>query len=67
MFAGEVAFLAAKLPGNGNCTLPFQEADHLGHRMLGRDGETHMDMIRHDMPLNNLTLFLSRQGMEDRA
>src|SRR5215831_7063829 len=62
----EVALLAPKLPGDGNRTLPFQEANHLRHRHFGGNGDTHMNMIRHDMPLDDLTLFLARQRMEDR-
>jgi hypothetical protein len=39
----------------------------LRHRHLGRHGATHMNMIRHDMALANLTLFLARQRVEDRS
>src|SRR5262249_16858869 len=53
--AREVALLAAKLPRNRNGTLALQESDHLCHRYLGRNGDTHMDMIRHDVSLKNLT------------
>ena len=65
MFARNIALLAPKLPGNGNCALPFQEADHLRHRHLGGNGDTHMDVIRQDMPLNNRTFLLPRQRVED--
>jgi hypothetical protein len=67
MLTREVALLAPKLSCYGNRTLAFQEANHLRNGILGRDGQTHMHMIRHDMTLNNLTLLLAGQGMEDRS
>jgi hypothetical protein len=47
--------------------LAFQKANHARYGMLGGNGDTHMDTIGQDMPFHNLTLFLTRQGMEDRA
>src|SRR5262249_33680568 len=67
MFACEVALLAPDLPGNSNRALALQKADHVCHRLLGRNRNTPMDMIRHHMSLKDLALFLARQGMEDRA
>src|SRR5919106_1316398 len=49
----KVALLPPKLPGNRTGT-------------LGWNGDTHTDVIGHHMPLDNLTLFLARQRMEDR-
>src|SRR5262245_50997234 len=66
MLAGEVALLPTKLASNRDGTLAFQKPDHVGHRMLGRNGDTHMDMIGQDMPFHNLTLFLARQRVKDR-
>ena len=67
VLARKVALLPAKLSGNGSGTLPLQEADHVRHCILGGNGDTHRDVIGHDMPLDNLTLFLARQRMEDRS
>src|SRR5215813_8186173 len=65
MFAGEVALLAATLPGDGNRTLAFQKPDPLRHRHLGGNSDTHRDMIRQDMALDNLPLFLARQRVQE--
>src|SRR5262249_56273811 len=65
MFPCKFALLPPKRARNRNGALAFQELDHLRPRHLGRNGNTHMDMIGHDMALDNLTLFLARQRMED--
>src|SRR3989442_11109722 len=67
MLAGEVPLLATKLPRDGYSTLAFQKANHLCHRMFGRNRDTDVDMIGQQMPLDNLTLFLAGQRMENRA
>ena len=67
MLPGKVALRPAKLPRNRNSTLALQAPDHLCHRHLGRNRDTHMDMLWHDLPFDNLTLLLARQRMEDRA
>jgi hypothetical protein len=67
MGTGKVLQLPAKLSGNRHRTLPFQKADNRGHRMLGRDLETHVDMVHQQMPLHNATFFLPRQLMKDPA
>jgi hypothetical protein len=46
---------------------PFQEADPLRHRHLGGNRDTHMDVIRPDMPFDNLTFLLPGQCVEDCA
>src|SRR5262245_37742287 len=45
MLSRKVLHLPAKLPRNRHGTLPLQEADNRGYRMLGRDLDTHMDMV----------------------
>jgi hypothetical protein len=64
VFASEVLRLAPKLPRNRNHTLPFDETDHLRYRVFGRDAQTHVNMICHQMAFNNLTTFLLRQLMK---
>jgi hypothetical protein len=64
MFPREVPLLAAQ-SGYGDSALPFQKPDHRGHRVLGGYRDTHMYMIRHQVPLQNLALFLPGQSVED--
>src|SRR5262245_7793167 len=59
MLAREVLQLPPKLPGNRHGTLALQETDDRGHRMLGRDLDTHVDMICQQMALHDPTLLLS--------
>ena len=64
MLAREIPLLAAQ-SGYGNGALPFEKPDHRGHRMLGGNGDAHMHMVRHQMAIQNLALFLPGQSVED--
>jgi hypothetical protein len=57
MFAREIPLLTAQ-PGHGNCTLPLQESDHGSDRVLGGNRDTHMHVVRHEMPFDYLALLL---------
>ena len=67
VLAGAVALLASELPGTCNGALALQEPEPLRHGILGRNGDTHMDLLGHDMARDDLTLFLAGQCVEDRA
>jgi hypothetical protein len=41
--------------------LPLDEPDHLRHRVIGRDRDQHMHVIRQQVPFLDPTLFLLRQ------
>ena len=60
----EVSLLAAQ-SGYGDGALPFQEPDHRGHRVLRGNRDTHMDVVRHQMSIQNLALFLPGQSVEN--
>ena len=60
----EVSLLAAQ-SGYGDSALPFQKPDHRSHRVLGGNRDTHMDVVRHQMSIQNLALFLPGQSVED--
>jgi hypothetical protein len=64
VFSREVSLLAAQ-SGYGDGALPFQKPDHRGHRVLGRNRDTHMDLIRHQMSIQNFAFFLPGQCVED--
>ena len=59
MLAREVPLFPAQ-SGYGDGALPFQKSDHRSDRMLGGNGDTHMHVIRHQMTIENLALFLPR-------
>ena len=65
MLSRKIPFLAAQ-PGDGYGTLPFQKPDHRSHRVFGRNGHTHMYMVWHQMPFENLAFRLPCQPMENR-
>lgn len=50
--------------GNVDRTLPFHVPHHLRHRMLWRNRNQHVNMIRHQMPFQNLALLALRQLSE---
>src|SRR6516225_6108271 len=50
---------------HSNRTLPLQEPDHRSHRVLRRNRNAHMHMVRPQMPFDNLALFLPGQSVED--
>ena len=60
----EVSLLAAQ-SGYGDSALPFQKPDHRSHRVLGGNRDTHVYMARHQVPLQNLALFLPGWSVED--
>src|SRR3984893_8484659 len=64
MFPDKVSFLSAQ-SRNRNRALPFQEPDHRGHRVLGRNGDAHVHVVRHQMPFDDLALLLPGQGVEN--
>src|SRR5215469_2599058 len=49
---------------DGNGALPFQKTDHRGDRMLRGYGNTHVHMVRHEMPFENLAFLLLGKGVE---
>jgi hypothetical protein len=64
MLLREVPLLAAP-SGYGDSALPFEKTDHRSHRELGGNRYTHMHMVRHQVSLQNLALFLPGQCVED--
>ncbi len=66
MFTREIFLLSAQ-PGDGNGALPLQKTNHRGHRVFGRNRDTYVYMVWHQVSLRNLTLLLLRQRVEDRA
>src|SRR5262245_56470748 len=58
MFAHEVPVLLLHSPRYSQGALALQETDHGGYSMLGRNLQTHMDMVRQQVPFDNPTLFL---------
>jgi hypothetical protein len=63
---GKVSFFALQA-SNRDGALSFQEPDHGGHRVLGRNSNAHVHMVRHEMPFQNLALLLPSQRMKDRT
>ena len=47
--------------------LAFQKSDHGRHRVLRWNRDTHVDVVWHQVPLNDLALLLFGQGVEDCA
>ena len=64
MLSRKVPLLATQ-SGYSNGTLPFEKPDHRSPRVLGGNRDTHMHMVRHQVPLQNLALFLPGQSVED--
>ena len=64
MLPREVPLLAAQ-SGYGDSAIPFEKPDHRSHRVLGGNRDTPMHMVRHQVPLQNLALFLPGQGVEN--
>ena len=64
MLTGNIALLATNLSRFGNRTLPLEETDHRSNGMRWENRSPHMNMRRHQMAFNNLTLLLTGQGME---
>jgi hypothetical protein len=55
MLAAKTALPAAEA-SDGDRTLPLQKSDHRRDRMLGRNRDAHVDMVRHEVPLDDLAL-----------
>jgi hypothetical protein len=64
MLPREVSLLAAQ-SGYGDSALPFEKPDHRGHRVLGGNRDTPMHVIRHQISIQNLALFLPGLSVED--
>ena len=47
--------------------LAFQKSDHGRHRVLRWNRDAHVNMVWHQVPLDDLALLLFSQGMEDCA
>ena len=66
MFSSEVPLFALH-SSNGNRALALDESNHRSDCVLGRDGDAHMHVIRHQMTFNDLAFFLPGQFVQDRA
>ena len=66
MLAREVSLFTGQA-GNSDRTLPFQESDHTGDRVLRRNRDAHMDTVWHQVPFDDLALLLFGQCVEDSA
>jgi hypothetical protein len=67
MLAREILFVLTVGPCQMNGTLALDEAHHLRHRILGRNGKQHMHMVRHQMAFQHPALLLLGQTAEDLA
>ena len=61
----KVLLSSRKVPGDRYRALALHESDHLGYRILGRDRDQHVDVVRHQVSFHDLALMLSRQIVED--
>src|SRR5262252_1223545 len=57
-FPIKVSLSSPKLARNGNGTLALDRANHLGHRILRRNPDEHVDMVLHHMPFHDGTASL---------
>src|SRR6266567_2809350 len=60
VLAREIPLFATQA-GHRYGALPFQKSDHEGHRILRRDRDAHVHMVRQQVSLNDLALLLPRQ------
>src|SRR5436309_12824653 len=60
VLAREIPLLATQA-GHRYGALPFQKSDHRGHRILRRNRDAHVHMVRQQVSLNDLALLLPRQ------
>jgi len=65
--ASEVLFSPKERPCNVDGALAFDVAHHLSNRVLRWNRDEHVDMVRHEVPFQNLTLPLPSQLSEDLA
>ena len=61
MLPGKIPLTPGKLPGNDHRTFSLQKPHDRGHGIVGRDCNTHVHMIRHQMPCDNPTVLLTSQ------
>jgi hypothetical protein len=66
VLACEVPLLTAQ-PRDRDGALPFQEPDRRSYRVSGWNGDAHVHMVWHPMPLNDLAFLLFSQRVEDRT
>jgi len=64
MLPREVSLLAAQ-SSCGGTALPLEKTDHRGPRVLGGNCYAHMQVIRHQVPIQHLALFLPSQSVKD--
>jgi hypothetical protein len=64
MLTGEVWLFTAQ-SSYGDGTLALVKPDHRGHRVLRRNRYTHMHMVRHQVPSQNLALFLPSHSVNE--
>src|SRR6266478_404876 len=65
MVPGRVLAAPHKGPSKVDRRFPLDKAHHLRHRVLRRNGEEHVHVIRHQVPLFNPTFLLRSQRPED--
>jgi hypothetical protein len=66
MLASEVS-LSTGQARDSDRALAFQKSDHRRHRVLRWNRDAHVNMVWHQVPLDDLTLILFGQGVEDWA
>ena len=64
MLPHEVAFALAVNPSEMDRALALDEPNDLRDRVFGRDRDHHVDVIDHQMPLQDFTFLLPRQPLE---
>src|SRR5262249_35825049 len=63
----KVSLSSPKLASHGDGTLALDIPNHLGHRILGRNPDEHMDMVLHHMPFYDDAAPLSGQLTQHRT
>src|SRR5437867_5126811 len=66
MVPGIVLAASHKCPGNMDRRFPLDKAHHLRHRVLRGNGEEHVHVIGHQVPLFNTTFLLRRDRKSTR-
>jgi hypothetical protein len=66
VFTREVSFFTGQAR-HCDGTFAFQKPDHGRHRVLGWNGDAHVNMVWHQVPLDNLTFLLLGEGVENCA
>src|SRR5262245_18250486 len=65
-FPIEVSLASTTLAHHGDGTLALDRPNHLGHRILRRNPDEHMDMVLHPMPFQDGAPALPRQLTQHR-